>query len=179
MNILTACDVWLLARFQHFANRFQRVIGLDCFWLCRCSFALSYILMEVGVLCDTSSPVATSVAYLLLNTFGYAVAWIPLRTAIASVERQVRDGMSANPLELRARAVRQMLLCFESILTLQSAVRSDYLFLLHIISFIAVFYFASCTPLPPSKSTVRKLLEKGLAALSGALPEPALQGSDG
>lgn len=179
MDKLYIPDVWLFARFEKFAHRWQRLTGLTCFWLFRCSFALSYVAMCADTLSGVSSYADGRIVYVVMNTIAYAVVWVRFRIVITYVERTLKAGATRNPVESVGRPIRSSLLIVESFMMLSALELSQGMFALHIICFVSALYFVSCTPLPPSKSTVRKLVEKGLAALSGALPEPVPQGVGG
>ena len=148
-------EIWFLEHtFERFSHWWQRnICGTeDCFFLAR----IAGILFGVAY--------AQSIHSLAGIIIGCLVAAVNLRL-IGIEERRTWSVMKrgcANPSKLEGQFLRYFYLIaamFLSTAVLFSA-RFTATFLLMVLLWISVPYFANCDPLPPAKSKVRKWLEK-------------------
>ena len=180
-------DNWLLdCVFQPASDWVQKIIGWNNFTLARVTvvlwFLASYIYDSIKSL--EATPLMKTVTFItpvILISMSYIEEWIFMN------ERSIKQiGLILNSLRVRLRLIRRLnlILCafmflylFLSLLLRSSitqvAVISRICTCVGVITYLAFFYFLSCTPLPPGKSKLKKLIE-GLKERARSL-EPKAQ----
>lgn len=168
-------DVLIDYGFQKFAHWFQRLTGKTCFFLGKWMFALSSATLTVQstVFLFTSSRKWESFLTLFLALMHGLLVW-RLETKERSWEKGPKEFLN----EDRAIFLHVRVLCFMAMVPLNVwQVLSftiggdviDGLEALWTFLYVSGLYFSACTPLPPSKSKIRKLWESALASLDNAL----------
>lgn len=103
------------------------------------------------------------------------IIYLPLYIANQLTARRARVGY-INPQVLEGAGYRIFIVLMGPLLSVlysRSTLSVQFFFWVDYLMYISAFYWLACTPLPPRKSTVRKLLEK--LALS---PTPELAGQE-
>lgn len=179
-------DEWLLIKHEKFAQRWQKLWGTDCFFLARLAL---YISLGFALVFSISENFFTEIH--VENRASDAVLMIAILLAssgfqfVSAREKRVKkDQLSGlanvfyNDSEIRLH-IGFMALLMSSILSycIFADLRVNVIFALcgACVPIMHIFeiYFSSCSPLPPSKSKVRKLLESGFEFLRKSLtPKP-------
>jgi hypothetical protein len=172
MNIFVKLDDFLMDEvFQKFVWWFQKIFGKTNFWLARVSctiFIISAILVAATTLIKQNS---------LLSAFFYVFWLLPLiffyenyRKDFKRNEEQLfEEGIQKKVNERRIIWIlpRILLIWITPFFVISNFIvyfkNGELLTLIseiiYNLSVLLVFYFASCTPLPPAKSKVKEWLE--------------------
>ena len=178
MDDWTVFDMAIINRLERFTHLTQRSFGLDCFWFARLSVLLGTVLL---ILKPTDF---YQVAILKISLPLALIAWLyHIQIVEKETKRCIEKGLT-NPRKkdifwrMFVCAWVLIHLCFyfssfsekwPSLIMFITNITIDFLL-------ISIPYFESCDPLPPSKSRVRKLLEKGTASFRKIFtPTPAPQ----
>ncbi len=178
---LIMMDIWLLSASQRFSEKFQRLTGKTCFFLAKIFYLIQIIITVLFLL----------FVYLAYPPVVWAVLSIPALFFVRSRSRRVKETEKEERFFFKKGLGHGNAYC---LLLLPRRLSTSLTFLFFILLDVGRFnyfnlsldvgilceavalYFRSCTPLPPSKSKVRKWLETAKEKIKGALdpaPEPA------
>lgn len=165
-------DFLIDTKFQPFAHWFQKLTGLTNFWLakwCIFFYGTSYVLERV-----------INEAYFDSGFVGMML--IPLISIVFFItldldDKKWKNGgfMNENRIDTFWFFSRILFLYICAFELVTGVVNVNFLFYLPEMFYTATLYFFTCTPIPPSKSKIRKLYEKVLIKIDEKLsekPEP-------
>lgn len=163
--MLIRIDQWLITKFEKFAHWFQRMSGLDCFWLARQCHIVR--MLSAGIILVTGIS-GSSIVIVTLWAVLVAVAIHDI-ARVAKIKRRAIKNMEsgcANPLKHEdtiTRLINTTLIALGLVvLILEISLRISTVFgLLYCtwaVSHSFGEYFQACDPLPPCKSRVREWL---------------------
>ena len=188
--MLIRIDLWLLARLEKFAHRFQTITGRNCFWLARvftllAGFSAGY-LVTIAYLtfrANRSLAVWTGVVsfFLFLEVL---FVFISIRVIEINIS-EIQTGL-ANPFKYVEQFDRIWRIIAYPVYTLIWATGFYLIYRLSLISvifcssafiwLIIAWYLKCCDPLPPAKSKVKQWKEKFVNAVKGVFapaPQPS------
>jgi len=172
-----ALDNWLFDAkygFQNIQNRWQRLTGLTCFWLARffsAIFAAGYgigaIIGAIGL--DFVGRGFAIVSMLLVTTWNLSYISFLKKEEKKYLYGDKAGVMNKRRIETTCVNLRTVLLFFvtlSSAFALHAGSAWSLAFAVGYAAALLLVYFASCTPLPPQKSTMRKWWERIFAVLN-------------
>jgi magnesium-transporting ATPase (P-type) len=165
-SVITAADAFILEKiFQRFSNLFQRMTGKNCFFLAKTFFILASTLFGLALIIFFTLYRDTGLLFSL--TFASGV-WVFMgeANALGRKENDISDNPKCYMNEAAEtgfipRMIYWVCLLFSFCLTIatkECKVSFAAMAIAYIFGVIAI-YFASCTPLPPGKSLIKKLIE--------------------
>lgn len=168
-------DQGLIDQFERFSHWFQRLTGLDCFWLAKRSFDLALIFAFVSiyltarVLPNVSSFISILV-FLVLRLESECIATDYYEDSAGDTKNNVR----VDPTYIRTRKLLTFLtflaICaIQFDLAMQYYNSHDLTLLADAIGFLFGPYFMACTPLPPGNSKFSQLIKSLTAKLSPSI----------
>jgi len=168
-------DVFLLQKiFQKISNIFQKATGLTCFFLAKTSILITWATMTISFVAVPNANFFLHV-FLFIGSLVYLLlAWL-LISSWDEKEELLATKRVMNPSAIGGFPIRIMgwfviipIFVFAKGKALESyQVSLGYLKISYI--FVVVYlYFASCTPLPPGKSLIKKLVDS-LSKLFGRM----------
>jgi hypothetical protein len=160
-------DVFLLEKvFQKISNFFQRTTGLTCFFLAKSAVLVTWSAMVISIFAIPNINFLLRAFFIICSFIYILIIW-----ALVSSWDEREKILTARPNFMNPAAITfspiRMLALFNFFLTLlfmRGEVWQPYLissrYLKICFVFIVIYcYFASCTPLPPGKSRIRKWIE--------------------
>jgi len=157
-------DILLDKIFQRISNFFQRTTGLTCFFLAKIAIVASWSAMVIWIFTLPDLHYLLRILLAICSLIYLLIVWVHLN---AYDEKE--DALSSRVNVMNSSVITdfpiRMLAWFFLITTsISSEGRQPYLissrYLRICLVFVVVYlYFASCTPLPPGKSRIRKWLE--------------------
>ncbi len=179
MSIARKVDDWLFDNryfgFQAIlTKKFQEFTGRTCFWLAKWSVFTWMVCHVLSFIHSGFEAVSGMIAVGVMVIT--PIFWIKAEYSEKSFLNTPAGSVGANP-----ERVHELLIILRVLCALASVGNLPFLMLapafggVQIIFWTAGLYFFACTPLPPSKSTVRKWYEKALTKVNDALspkPEP-------
>jgi hypothetical protein len=163
MNVLVALDRVILSLYQRLADRFELWTELTCFNAAKLS-AISYL--AFGLVIDFTMALRhpKAAGIWIMSAVVELIVYFLLCSTISSIERIARPG-TRNFEETRwqFRLSATLFVVFLECISRHHNVLS----VLSSIGFFSVFYFSSCTPLPPgARKTKKKKAEESHTALT-------------
>jgi len=182
-------EQWILDKFEEFAHKSQRAIGIDCFGWARISnhcFLVCTALTFVGATLNNYPRKGWWISFIVLL---FSFIWFLFRKAISETERQVRDNQQhklANPMKRHI----EIRLCYWVAAIWIAAFYSMFLSLfegqplaplfwyifpgLAGFSIFSMIYWISCDPLLPAKAKVKQYVDDLIGAIKEVFaPKPA------
>lgn len=168
-------DQKLIDIYERFSHWFQRLTGLDCFWLAKRSFDLALIVAFVSIY-------LTARVFPNVSSFISILMFLILRLESECIARdyyedsagETKNNVRVDPTYIRMRKLLTFLtflaicvILFD--LAMQYYNAHDLTLLADTIGFLFGPYFMSCTPLPPGNSKVSQLIKSLTAKLFPSL----------
>jgi hypothetical protein len=160
-------DVFLLDKiFQRISNFFQKKTGLTCFFLAKTSVLVTWSTMVISIFAIPNINFLLRIFFTICSLIYLLIIWALISSWDEREEILAAKGNVMNPMAITGHPIRMMALSNVILVSLlmrgkgwQSyLVSSRYLKICFI--FVMIYlYFASCTPLPPGKSRIRKWIE--------------------
>ncbi len=188
MLLLYKFDTFLVNKYQKISDKFQENFGKDNFFLAKVFLTTSIVLSTLSSMIKIyngkdaqTNLLSTGLLIVFLNLFSFLVVYF-----FIEINKKIVSSFE-NPLKIALRNFRLIIIALELVMhstdiikTFESffVIKKDflisvsYLQVSHIMAYISLLYFVSCTPKPPSKSKVKILLEKLVSALE---PKPMLE----
>ncbi len=172
MKLLNIADDWLLDRvFQPFSDWFQKLTGKSCFFLAYASVALNAIASSVNDLFK-GDEIAADRSWAHLSAFSMLTAGLFLYLVYVTESKWHTSKGGGECLYGNEARVGGLLFFLRQPVLLAWGTSFSFTFCMGIIkftiegcsgviaatTFVTTLYFASCTPLPPQKSKIRKWL---------------------
>lgn len=156
-------DAWLICRFERFAHWFQRMTGLDCFWLAKNSFILKLLSVIILIIVHLIKPHWLTAIWFLNSLVAYS--------EIRECEKLAKDYY---PLSGTAN-VKKITNFFERWCSFAMVILDvSFAMLFRDVDFYLPSgwaiawalgeWFSSCDPLPPCQSKIKEWLKSFKAA---------------
>ncbi len=165
-------DVWLLDRFQRFAEWWQKLTGKDCFFLARLMIACHMLHMAtIGlfVLIFTEKSPFDHMPAILISTVWLYIIRVLETEARSDISRGCRNRGYIDFIAFRLVVIIANPLILGGTLKIYFGLELPFAFALFsslcFVWYIPFAYFLSCTPLPPAKSKIREWIESFSASL--------------
>jgi len=173
--MIFASDQWILDKYERFGYWFQKMFGLDCFFLARACCVFGYILIACWAYADKGY--LSLVLAVVLGIPPFLVGFLITTKIEQIVKKEAASGFS-NFLKTKGNTLRVPWLFIFAVLSFIDIGRARYSFWMSgwETVLISLMYFMSCDPMTPTKSKVRKALEKLRERFSPA-PQTAPQES--
>ena len=182
MDIFEKIDCWLIDQLEVLTHRFQRITGKDCFWMAEvCTsliFGIWFCFIEYQILISSWDFIDILVNILLL-VLSCGGLFFLVYHAKTQTRKHIQFKNSKRH-DTTSRSVRILWLVI-SLLNLWALCAGKHQHLFGKINCISslittlLMYLIACTPLPPRKSLIKKLLEAILDAFNRgreAIPDP-------
>jgi hypothetical protein len=156
--------------FEPFSHFFQKITGKDCFWLAAVFFCITFVAVEIKNILDKD------LFWAIAHAMNFFWLYLVTRDLSPQIRSRVSRGLKN---EIRNHStlafLRKIMIFFCLVHLLLGMMMPLYLtFIWGVVihSFTYALYFASCTPLPPQKSSIKAFLE-GLATFFSPTPQYA------
>ncbi len=168
MEGLFKLDGLILAGFEKFSHRWQKLTGHDCFWLGKLSLVLAFLGFSLyfswfALLLGFNFAVILGPTFMFVSI---VPAWLLNVKAKKIVTQYANNGYS-NPFKVSYwRSRISCLFAFSALTLLAVGVFSlvGVGYILYFLFYNCFEYFLACDPLPPAKSKIKKWLEAGASA---------------
>lgn len=180
-------DQWILGFYERFSHRFQRLTGLNNFWLVRVAIgahALAYVLFAITPLRPGISVPhgALDFRFFLCAITGVVVMLSSrslLNVARMMEEHYERGSNTAHPTTMLWRGAGALRLLYAAVIialgvglgeSADPASGAYWLFQVAWCQVVSGLYFMAVIPLPPSRNTVQRLLDNIRLAFARRAP---------
>ena len=163
--------------FQPISNKFQRLTGRTCFFLAKTFFSLSCGSVIAMVIFHSNLIITSYFPLFLIMVLLAGILLILLNRKIKKIPSDMDFFLSGqanlyriDPAAFMARCANTLVMIFFIALDIylyRKMIRVNIYFDVYLVVLWIAHYLLACTPLPPQKSWVRKLLEKFKLAEKG------------
>jgi hypothetical protein len=166
--------------FERFSHWTERWFGLNCFfWAYICNFIVTCRLIFDIYIAWNERKWGETAIQIISSILVFAFNLITIKRAKKSVS-QTNTIVFKNPYLLLASSSRVIFLMFILLTSINAYIKHVYPWTAFFFSCVYMLWaFAACTPLPPRKSKLRKIIEslgesaKSMLSPGGAEPQPA------
>ncbi len=155
---IVSLDLLVLEKFERFADRFQIWTGKDCFFLAKSFLFLNMFLLLFRAVFIDRVNIASFLALFFLIILIMYFYLVLIELSKNEAYESLKNGLH-NPFKVSGFFLRVGHLIFLIFFLAFSKYASLFFFLFYIF-LVAEVYFASCTPLPPRKSKLRRIFSK-------------------